>query len=284
MLSNLKRYYRPKSIAEALALLEKNSGSILIIAGGTKLVKTDNAIVQELVDITALDLDYIQENHGVVRIGATTPIQKIVEAPELKTAFQEVLSEAARLTHVSKMVRNAATIGGELATTGPLSVLYCVLLVLQAQVRIAGGDEFALAMNIFKDKKDLNGGILVEVLVPRLRENTFVAQHTILQNNARPIITGAARVTVSRGKCHDVKLALSGTGRCPQRLHKLEEMFENQEFNAPTIEVMADEITRHYHPRTDALATEEFRKETGRIVLKKALLHCLDQAEENLGL
>jgi len=76
VLSNLKNFFRPKSIPEALALLEKNSGSILIIAGGTKLLKNQNNIVQELVDITGLDLDYINDADGLTRIGATTPLQK----------------------------------------------------------------------------------------------------------------------------------------------------------------------------------------------------------------
>ena len=55
MLPNLKGYYRPKSIPEALALLEKNSGTILVIAGGTKLALSNNKTVQELVDITSLE-------------------------------------------------------------------------------------------------------------------------------------------------------------------------------------------------------------------------------------
>ncbi|MCH8956221.1 FAD binding domain-containing protein, partial [candidate division KSB1 bacterium] len=84
VLSNLKNLFRPKTIPEALALLEKNSGSILIIAGGTKLLQTQNNIVQELVDITCLDLDYINNNAGLTRIGAITPLQKLVESQKLK--------------------------------------------------------------------------------------------------------------------------------------------------------------------------------------------------------
>ena len=85
MLSNLKNVFRPKSIPQALALLEKNSGSILIIAGGTKLLQTKNNIVQELVDITGLELNYMNDEDGLTRIGATTPLQNWLKARSQKT-------------------------------------------------------------------------------------------------------------------------------------------------------------------------------------------------------
>lgn len=282
MLTNLKRYYRPKSIAEALALLEKNSGSILVIAGGTKLVKTRNSIVQELVDITGLGLDYIRENDGIVRIGATTSLQKMVESQLLKTAFQKIVNEAAHMTHRSKMIRNASTVGGELVTTNSLSVLYCAFLVLQAQVRFVGGEEFALAINIFKNKKELSGGLMVEVLVPALRENTFTAIETLQQRQGIPVITAAARVTLDKGSCTQVKLAITGTHNCPQRLHAIEDTMNGQAFNHANIERFSNEINSHYFPVTDAFATEEFRKETAPLVIKKVLNRCLENAENDL--
>jgi len=282
LLTNLKRYYRPHSIPEALALLEKNSGSILVIAGGTKLVKTHNTIVQELVDITGLGLDYIRANDGVFRIGATTRVQTILENQQLATAYQGVLSQAAHLVHVSKMVRNVATVGGELVCTDSLSALYCALLVLQAQVRIVGGEEFALAMNIFKNKKGLGGGLLVEVLIPELRDNTFVAMEAVLQNNGVPIICASARVRLEHTTCTDVKLAISGAQTCPQRLHHLESMMQGEAFNHATIEQLSEEVAANYFPITDAHATEEFRKEISRVVIKNVLLQCLEKADESV--
>ncbi len=282
MLTNLKRFYRPKSIAEALALLEKNSGSILVIAGGTKLVKTRNSIVQELVDITGLGLDYIRENNGIVRIGATTPLQKMVESQLLKTAYQGIVNEAAQITHRSKMIRNASTMSGELVTTNSLSVLYCAFLVLQAQVRIVGGEEFALAMNIFKNKKELSGGLMVEVLIPALKENTFTAIETLQQKQGLPVIAASARVTLEKGKCTQIKLAITGTRNCPKRLHAIEDTMIGQELNHANIERFSNEINSHYFPVTDTFATEEFRKETSPLVIKKVLNRCLENAENNL--
>lgn len=282
MLSNLKGYFRPKSIPEVLALLEKDSGSILVIAGGTKLVQSPNDVVQELVDITSLGLNYIKENAGEIRIGATTPLQKIVNSPILKRLTDGVISRAAHLSNPSKMIRNVSTIGGELITTDSLSLFYCALLVMQGQVRIAGGDEFALAMNIFLNKKGLGGGILTEVIIPKMGPQTYASITPVFQHQPKPIICAAARVTIDKGRCKNVKLAITGTAKVPQRLHKVENLLESKEFTDSNIESAADITYELYNPISDSLASEEFRKEAGRMVIKKALIQCLENAQENI--
>ncbi len=281
MLSNLKNLFRPKTIPETLALLEKNSGSILILAGGTKLQHTQNNIVQELVDITCLDLDYINNNAGLTRIGATTPLQKLVESQKLKNLANGILSQAAQLSHHSKMIRNVSTLGGELVTTNSLSTLYCALLILQAQVRIVGGEEFALAMNIFLNKKNLGGGLLVEVIIPAMEPQTFAGLAPIFYNG-KPLICACARITMKKRECQSAKIAITGTERVPQRLHEIEEYLEGNSFTTANIETAADKASEQYVPISDSLASKEYRKEVSRSVVKKALLQCLENAAQSV--
>lgn len=281
MLSNLKRYHRPKSIPEALALLEKNSGSILVIAGGTKLVPSNNHVVEELVDITGLDLDNIDEEGGALRIGATATLQRMVESPVLKRFASGVISNASLLSSHSRMIRNAATLGGQLVTTNSLSVLYCALLILQAQVRIAGGEEFALAMNIFLKKKQLAGGLLVEVLIPTVKPDSYAALSPIFSpKTATPIICGAARVTIEEQECVEAKIAITGTPQVPQRLHPVEEELQGKPFTKETILKAAETAYQVFEPIGDHLSSEEYRKEVSGVVVKRALERCRALAYE----
>ncbi len=282
MLSNLKGYYHPKSIAEALALLEKNSGSILVIAGGTKLVQSQNDIVQELVDITTLPLNYIKKSNGTIRIGAVTPLQSLGGSPLLLDSVGHILADAALLSNHSQMIRNVSTVGGELVSSGPLSVLYCALLVLQGQVRIAGGEEFALPMNIFLNKKGLGGGLLVETVIPQLNEQTYSALAPIINNRGQIIICACARLTAKNGSCKDVKVAITGCPKVPQRLDGVEKQLEGQVMTEAHMSLAAEEAYEGCHPISDDLASEEYRKEVSRVVVKKALLSCLEQAEDDL--
>jgi len=283
MLSNLTGYFRPKSTAETLALLQKNSGTILMIAGGTKLVSSQNDTVRELVDITGLNLDYIKEDMGVIRVGATTPLQKLVEAPIIKKMYNGIVSQAALLTQRSRMIRNMSTIGGELITTKSLSILYCVMLVLQAQVRIAGGEEFALAMNIFLNKKGVAGGLLMEVLIPYIRNYTYTGMSGIFPTQqSAPIILAGARLSLNKGLCENVKIAITGTEKVPQRIPAAETLIEGRRLSSETIAMAAERVYEAYKPMPDALASEEFRKEVSRLVVKKALHQCLERAEAEL--
>ncbi len=286
MLSNLQRYYRPKSISEALALLQKNSGTILIISGGTKLVLSQNDTVHELVDISSLKLNYIKEDMGVVRVGSTSPLQKIIDHPTIKKLYGGILCEATRLTHRSRMLRNCSTIGGELVTTNSLSVLYCALLVLQAQVRIAGGEEFALAMNIFLNKKTLAGGLLMEILVPHLKRDTYTGIAPIsTDGKSSPLICACVRLSLQNGVCKNVKIALTGTEKVPQRFQNAETLLEDRKLTSGNIELAADAVYKSIKPISDNLASQEFRKEVSRLVVKKALNQCLESAEdESMGL
>ena len=281
MLSNLKNFFRPKSIPQALALLEKNSGSILIVAGGTKLLQTQNNIVQELVDITGLELNYINNKDGLIRIGATTPLQKLVESQKSKNLANGIVSQAAQLSHQSKMIRNVSTLGGELVATNSLSTLYCALLVLQAQVRIVGGEEFALAMNIFLNKKNLGGGLLVEVIIPAMEPQTYAALAPIF-HTGRPLICACVRISLSKRKCQIAKIAITSTERVPQRLHEIEEYLEGKTFTTAIIETAADKAAGQYIPVSDSLASKEYRKEVSRSAVKKALLQCLEHAESDI--
>ncbi|MFQ5633225.1 MAG: FAD binding domain-containing protein [bacterium] len=281
VLSNLKRYYRPKTIPEALALLEKNSGSILIIAGGTKLVKSNNTIVQELVDVTSLELDYIREDEGLTRIGATTSLQKVAEYELVKKLANGILSQAARSCHFSRMIRNVSTTGGTLITSNSLSPLYCALLVLQAQIRIAGGEEFALPMNVFLNKKTLGGGLLVEVIIPGLEPQTYAAIAPIFHSQ-KSIICACARITLAKRACKSAKIAITGTERIPQRLHDIEKELEGKEFTAETIDEIASKAQEAYVPISDSLASKEYRQEVSRIVIKRALNQCLEAARESI--
>ncbi|MFQ5750769.1 MAG: hypothetical protein ACE5HI_02125, partial [bacterium] len=160
---------------------------------------------------------------------------------------------------------------------------YCALLVLQAQVRIVGGEEWALAMNIFLNKKGIEGGLLIEVLIPTVNDQTFAAMATISVNQyAAPLIAVCARLSLNKSLCQNVKLAITGTAKVPQRLHMAEDLLEGKKLTKANIEMIADSVYEKYKPISDPLASEEYRKEVSRLVVKKALTKCLEHSEEAL--
>lgn len=243
-------------------------------------MQVDNRIVQELVDITHLGLDYFKENSGEIRIGATTTLQNLIDNKLVKHSPFKILSQATQLSYSSKMIRNVATVGGELISSDSLSVLYCSLLVLQAQIRIVGGEEFALAINIFLAKKGLGGGLLLETIIPKPQTEFYTGLAPIFHQNKKVIICACAHIVIHEGKCQDVRIAITGTEKIPQRLPEAEAVLEGKKLNSKTIEDTSDTACNIYHPIADTLASEKFRKEASRSVVKNALTQCLQEFED----
>ena len=108
---------RPRTTAEAIALLGQHGGNIRILAGGTDLVPSMQQKLfepQYLLDIRRIaELKGIRRQpDGAVEIGALTALTDIEHSGLLRQHFP-VLPEAAK-TVASPVLRNMGTIGGNI--------------------------------------------------------------------------------------------------------------------------------------------------------------------------
>jgi xanthine dehydrogenase YagS FAD-binding subunit len=107
-----------KTLAEAKTALA--GGKANIIAGGTDLIGTlkDNVLPTypaELVNIKTIapSLDYIKEEAGMLKIGATTRLADIAANPAVNQKYTALAQAASRVA--TPHVRDMGTIGGNLA-------------------------------------------------------------------------------------------------------------------------------------------------------------------------
>src|ERR1051326_1176932 len=134
-------YFAPKSVSEALSLLDRYGGEAKVIAGGTD-VMVDVKYKEEpgcLINIKAISgLAGIKERNGGVRIGALTTIRDI----ETNTLVRDKLPVLWEASHqfASLQVRNTATIGGNICRASPSGETLAPLLVLDAKAKLAFGD------------------------------------------------------------------------------------------------------------------------------------------------
>lgn len=127
-------YARPKSLEEALDLLERPGARAL--AGGQSLIPSLNmrlSAPELLVDLNGLSkLRGISLEQGVVRIGALTTHSEI-ERDERVAKHVPMLAEAVR--HVAHpAIRNRGTIGGSLALADPAAEYPACVLALKASI------------------------------------------------------------------------------------------------------------------------------------------------------
>src|SRR3989475_11283169 len=130
-------YHAPSTVGEATALLAKLGEDAKILSGGQSLIplmKLRLANPLHLVDINGIaGLAYIREADGVLRIGGLTRESELEESELVRTRYP--LLHDTSMVIADPVVRNLATVGGNLAHGDPANDHPATMLALGAEVR-----------------------------------------------------------------------------------------------------------------------------------------------------
>ncbi len=139
----LREYHQPQSIGEALTLLQRSEAYLTPLAGGVALIgqleRRQRRDLDGVVDLSALGLRYIQRDGEHLRIGATATLTDIIEHAISRDLAGGILRRTAQAEGPINL-RNAATVGGIIASAEYDSELYAALLALNATVTLHTAD------------------------------------------------------------------------------------------------------------------------------------------------
>ena len=133
-------YHAPATLADAVSLLRDIGSDAKILSGGQSLLpllKLRMSSVGHLVDIGRIPgLEYIDEADGFLRIGGRTR-ESAIERSDVIASRLPIVHDTARVI-ADPIVRNRATIGGNLAHADPANDHPATMLALGAQVVATG--------------------------------------------------------------------------------------------------------------------------------------------------
>ncbi len=256
MLRNLLEYHWVEDIDDALMLLSRSDVKTVPLAGGTYLLGLNDESIQAVVDLRDLNLAYIQDDARGVRIGAMTTLQTLADSALLKNFAGGIVAQAAKASSFSRLLRDAATLGGTLgAGAASQADLLTVLAALDAEVLLRSGQKtqvdlrggsverpgLALAGVTFKGKQErrvpyrlLNverrpGELIVEALLPAPGPGWGASFMRIGRTPTDvALLNVAACVEVAGGLYRRVRLALGGVNMEPLRLQTIEKRLEGR--------------------------------------------------------
>ena len=263
------RYHRPRSLADAVALLSQYSDSKLI-AGGQSLGPMMNMrLVQpaELIDLNAVaGLDFITEKDDFLEIGALA-CHHAVEKSSLVKKHCPLLAEAAgTIGHYA--IRSRGTLGGSLAHADPAAQLPLAAATLGAQIvvhgkrgerRIAAEDFFVSLMTTVLEADE----IIVSVRFPKAAAGD---RHAYLQFSRR---TGDFAIVAVACTLQNTKLKI-GVGGAEDKPLVFED-FSSQENPEAIARKVREAVDPTENPRVPAL----YRKELVEVLVKRAVARCL---------
>jgi probable selenate reductase FAD-binding subunit len=246
-------YHRPTDLQQALALLAKPGARPL--AGGTALL-ADEVAADSVVDLQALGLDGLHFDGAQWRIGATCRLQNLAEAaPEGGPAH---LMQQAIYAAGPNTFRNAATLGGLIASRPAASELLALLLVLEAQLSLLSLHEGqTLPLSDYLAAPTPPPGLISQIALPW--EAGRGALRRVARTPADAPIVAVAAWRVADGP---VKLAASGIGPRPMRLPEADFDLE---------EAIRAGQAQMQHPG-DFLGSADYRREMLGVLMRRAIL------------
>ncbi len=134
-------YERPSTLAEAVALLDASGAEARLLAGGTDLIiglRDGSEKPRVVIDVKRIAelCSAIEQDGGVVRIGATTTMTEIARNALIRQHYF-ALAEAASVVG-SVQIRNRATLVGNICNGSPAADTAPALLVYGAVVVAVG--------------------------------------------------------------------------------------------------------------------------------------------------
>src|SRR5712671_3102114 len=280
-------YHSPTTLDEALALLTQHGDKAKILAGGQSLLpmlKLRLGQAGVLIDIGRVPgLDYIKEEAGTLKIGAATRESALERSELIRSKYPILLDTAAVIA--DPLVRNRATVGGNLAHSDPANDHPATMLALRAEVVAFGQngertipiDQFFTGLFATALARD---EILTEIRIP-VPPNRTGGAYVKLERKVGDYATAAAAAQVTldgSGAFDRVGLALTNAGPVPARAADAEEFLKGRRATDDSIAEAARRAAEAASPTADRRGSVEYKREMARVLAGRALRKAVERA------
>ena len=260
-----REFVRPADLAEALTLLEENPEAV-VVAGSTDWGVDVNLRGARAALVVAVDrlpeLRRVAEDQSFVEIGAGLSLTEV----ERELAGRVPLLDRLLPQFASRLVRNAATIGGNLATASPIGDLAPGLLALEARLVLASSsverevplDEFFTG---YRQTALGTGELIRSVRIP-LPLSRFAEFHKVAKRRLDDIsgVAVAFALDVESGTVRRARIGLGGVAATPLRARATEAALEGRPWTEETVETAADVLSGEGTPMDDLRASADYRR------------------------
>ena len=281
-------YRVASSVNEAVAMLDQHGGDAKILAGGQSLIplmrfRIGGAPV--LIDINRIpDLEYIQETDGTLHIGALTREVDLDSSPFIRHRYPILYDTASMIA--DPVVRNWATVGGNIAHADPANDHPATMLALGAQVvatgpsgqRIIPIDQFFSDMT-FETTLAPNE-MLTELRLPAPTEGSGGAYFKLERKVGDYAIAGvAAYITLdAQNNVTYAGIGLTNVGPTPIKARAAEQSLVGKPLDDAAIHAAADLAADASQPTSDTRGPAEYKRDMVRTLSVRALRKARERA------
>jgi len=271
----------PRSIAEAVALLESRGGDACVLAGGTDLLVQMRSGLRRpalLVDVKRIpELQQLRFEGEECVIGAAHSAAALREHPDLRQRWPGVV-EAAELIG-SEQIQGRASLGGNLCNASPAADTVPALVAAAARCEIAGpgGLRFVAAEDFCLGPGEnalAPGELLVALRLPLPAPRSADAYLRLIPRSEMDIAVAGAGVSLTLDAQGRIAAARIALGAVAPRVLLLEALGQSLVGAAPdeaALARVAESARAAVRPIDDKRGTVEYRRHVAGVLARRAL-------------
>jgi carbon-monoxide dehydrogenase medium subunit len=280
-------YHRPATLPDAIALLGRLGDDAKVLAGGQSLIplmKLRLTSPRLVVDVNRIPgLGAIAERDGALVIGALVREAEL-ETSDIVRRRLPILADACRVI-ADPLVRNLATVGGNLAHGDPANDHPAVMLALEAEVVAVGprGSRRIPVAELFTGPLTTalaSNEILTEIRIPIPPAHSAGA-YLKMERKVGDFATAAVGVqlTLAAGDaCAHAGIGLTNVGPTPIKARRAEALLRGHRLDDARIREAARAAADESDPTEDLRGSVAYKKDLVRVLTARAIRRALERA------
>jgi xanthine dehydrogenase small subunit len=269
-------FHAPRSLDELVAARVAHPGAVLL-AGSTDVGLWVTKQMRELQDIIYLghvaELKSVRETGDAIEIGAGVSLQDAYAA--VCSHYPQELSELWQ-RFASLPIRNAGTLGGNVANGSPIGDSMPWLIALGSRLVLRGSEgERELALEDFYlgyQQKDLRPGEFVQGLrVPLPRPNLAFRTYKLAKRFDQDIsaVCAAFALELDGDVIRSARIAFGGMAATPKRAARAESALAGRPWTEENMKAAMAALPEDYAPLSDMRASGAYRMRTAQNLLRR---------------
>ena len=271
---------RPKSVDEALALLQSHGDEAKVLAGGQSLVPLMNfrlAQPHNLIDLNGVEgLDKIEIDDQTLSLGAMVRQRDVEGSPSIAERLPILREAIEQVAHPA--IRNRGTVGGSMVHADPSAELPLIATVLDANFHLRS----ARANRSVAAKDFYQGYLLTDIAPDELLVGVdfrlppaacgWCCSEIARRHGDFAIVAVAVVLGLDRDRrIAFARVALGGVGPAPLRVEAAEEALLGEPPGAELFRRAADIVAQAVDPPSDIHASSSYRRHVAGVLVRRGL-------------
>lgn len=278
-----KTFFAPRTLAE-LTQLRADYPQATILAGCTDIGLWVSKQLRELDPIIYIgqiqELRSIQQHSDYLRIGAGVSLTDAYQAisqhyPEMDEMWERFASQP---------IRNAGTLGGNIANGSPIGDSMPALIALNARVILASteGERTIALADLYVDymKKSMGADEVVsaiELPLPHAKQQFRCYKIAKRFDSDISAVFAAFSAQIEQGKVTSIAIAYGGMAAIPKRASQTEAALISQDWNEQQVKAAMQILAQDFKPLDDMRASADYRLLTAQNLLFRFYLETRSQ-------